>query len=89
MTCMNNVMVYTAYLLCLKPFSEQAEQLQAVYLAKGHAKLGIEHEPTKFSANTQPMDHMLDNIIMEDNIIYIYIYIYIYISYINFIISGM
>ena len=51
------VQVDIAELLYLKPYSEQAEQVEAKCLALMHAVSGIELEPTTPHANTQPIDH--------------------------------
>ena len=54
---MHDFLVNTADLLYLKPYSEQAEQLEAECIALGHAESGIEPGPNELSANTQPVDH--------------------------------
>ena len=47
---------YTADLLHLKPYSEQAKQEEAECLAEEHAASGIEPGTTTLSANTQRID---------------------------------
>ena len=49
---MNAITVHTADLLYLKLYSEQAEQLEAECLAKGHVVSGIEPGPIESNANT-------------------------------------
>ena len=60
----------TAELLYLKPYSEQAEQVEAKCLALMHAVSGIELEPTTPCANTQPIDHTCVLLTQKAGIIY-------------------